>query len=250
MAKDLYILKLDMLRDQLTFLTKAQKEMISQLAIFVGVYFSRWFLKCALASSAPYQALLSFDQMMNFSEFDPGLAFTVMDSMLRHTWYLTEQWVVVCLVDRDCPGEEKKAVAKALYETPRSDHFRPGKPELPADFWPETGVMPSLASFVGPKSWLLPHLLSLDAENMEWLQLEVHQWSLMSGYKKFSELVEKLVIVNDPAERGVKLIQDFVNTTQDEEIRQWRMLSAADQRKRYSKNMTKKDMKLMKGGGD
>ena len=63
--------------------------------------------------------------------------------------------------------------------------------------------MPSLASFVGPKSWLLPHLLSLDAENMEWLQLEVYQWSLMSGYKNFSELVEKLVIVNDPAERGV-----------------------------------------------
>ena len=72
----------------------------------------------------------------------------------------------------------------------------------------------------------------------------------MSGFKKFSSLVQKMLIVNDPAERGVKLIQEFVNTTQDEDIRQWRMLSASDQRKKHSKNMTKKEMKLMKAGGD
>ena len=52
--------------------------------------------------------------------------------------------------------------------------------------------------------------------------------------------------MNDPAERGVKLIQDFVNTTQDEDRRQWRMLSAADQRKKHSKNMSMEDMKAMK----
>ena len=106
--------------------------------------------------------------------------------------------------------------------------------------------MPSLDSFVGPKSWLLPHLLGLDSESMEWIQLSVHQWPLISGFRKFSSLVQKLTIVNDPAERGVKLIQDFVNTSQDEDIRQWRMLSAADQRKKHSKNMSKKEMKLMK----
>ena len=72
----------------------------------------------------------------------------------------------------------------------------------------------------------------------------------MSGFKKFSSLVQKMLIVNDPAERGVKLIQEFVNTTQDEDTRQWRMLSASDQRKKHSKNMTKKEMKLMKAGGD
>ena len=63
----------------------------------------------------------------------------------------------------------------------------------------------------------------------------------MSGYKKFSSLVQKMLIVNDPAEHGVKLIQEFVNTTQDADIRQWRMLSASDQRKMYSNNATKKD---------
>ena len=248
MAKDLYLLKMDLLSSQLSFLTKEEKENIAQLARFIGVYFSRWFLKCALASAAPYQSLVSFGQMIDFSVYDPGLAFTVMDSMNRHTWYLTEQWVVVCLVDGKCPVKERKAVAKALHKTPRADHFEPGKPELPLDFWPENGKIPSLSNFVGPKSWLLPHLLGLAAADMEWLQLDVRQWPLMSGFKVFYEYVTKMLVVNDPAERGVKLIQDFVNTTQDEDIRQWRMLSAGDQRKMYPKNMTKKDMKKLKAG--
>ena len=245
MAKDIYILKMDLLKDQLTFLSIEQKKQISQLAIFVGVYFSRWFLKCAIAPSAPYLALNSFKQMIDYSEFDIGLAFTVMDSMLNHTWYLTEQWVIVCLADDECPNEEKEAVAKALHNTPRSDRFEPGKPKLPVNFWPETGSVPSLASFVGEKSWLLPHLLGMDPESMEWIQLEVQQWALMSGFKRFSSLVKNLTIVNDPAERGVKLIQEFVNASHDEDIRQWRMLSAGDQRKKHSKNMTKEDMKRM-----
>ena len=202
-------------------------------------------MKCAVACAAPYQALLSFSQMLNFSKFDPGLAFTVLDSLTNHSWYLSAEWVIVCLADKDCPVKERRAVARAVYKTPCPDNFEPRKPDLPGDFWPKTGKMPSLSSFVGPRSWLLPHLLGMGPEEMEWLKLEVHQWHLTSGFKAFAAFIEKMLVVNDPAERGVKLVQDFVNTTQDEELRQWRMLSAADQRKKYSKNMTKKQMKEM-----
>ena len=82
MAKNLYILKMDLLKNQIRFLSGEEREQISQLAIFVGVYFSRWFLKCAVAPSAPKLALLSINQMLDFSVFDPGLAFTVLDSIM------------------------------------------------------------------------------------------------------------------------------------------------------------------------
>ena len=94
-------------------LSKEEKQQVSRLALFVGVYFGIWFLECGLASIAPYKTITSFEQMVNFSEFDIQLAFTVMDSMRRHTWYITEQWVVVCLADTHCPEEERKAVATA-----------------------------------------------------------------------------------------------------------------------------------------
>ena len=40
------------------------------------------------------------------------------------------------------------------------------------------------------------------------------------------------------------MIQDFVATSTDEDLRQARMLSASDQRKKLSKNVTKKKMKM------
>ena len=238
MAKSLYILKLDILSSLCKFLSNVEKEQVSRLALFVGVYFGRWFLQCAVPTSAPYRTITSFQQMLSFSEFDIQLAFTVMDSML-----VTEQWLIVCLADSHCPEEEKKAVATVLAKTRRPDTYIPGKPELPEEFWPESGEKPSLASFVGEKSWLLPSLLKLEPEDMEWLLLEVHQWPLISGYRKFSEFVSELLVVNDPAERGVKLIQDFISTSTDEGLRQARLLSASEQRKKLSKDVSKKQMK-------
>ena len=105
--------------------------------------------------------------------------------------------------------------------------------------------MPSLATFVGPNSWLLPHILDMSSEDLEWLQLEVCQWQLMSPYRRFAQFIRSLPVVNDPAERAVKLIQEFVDTTGDEELRQARMMSASDQRKKYPINLAKKDMKKM-----
>ena len=86
MAKSLYILKIDMLNTQFNFLTLAQEEQVSQLALFVAVYFGVWFLQCGVASTAPYRTLTMFEQMINFSEFDNHLAFTVIDIMRSHTF--------------------------------------------------------------------------------------------------------------------------------------------------------------------
>ena len=68
----------------------------------------------------------------------------------------------------------------------------------------------------------------------------------MSSYRKFAEFVRIMMVVNDPDERGVKLIQDFVATSTDEDLRQARMLSASDQRKKLSSSryVTKKKMKM------
>ena len=61
-----------------------------------------------------------------------------------------------------------------------------------------------------------------------------------------AEFISRLLVVNDPAERSVKLIQEFVNTTHDEELRQARMQSASDQMKKYPVNMSKKKLKTIK----
>ena len=43
----------------------------------------------------------------------------------------------------------------------------------------------------------------------------------MNGsYQRFKKFITKLIVVNDCAERGVKLIQEFVDSSQDESLRQ------------------------------
>ena len=77
---------------------------------------------------------------------------------------------------------------------------------------------------------------------MVWLKLEVSQWDLISGYRKFKDFVKFLTVVNDPAERGVKLIQDFVNQTSDENLRQDLILAVSDHRQKTPSNKLNKDL--------
>ena len=66
-----------------------------------------------------------------------------------------------------------------------------------------------LISFIGPKSWLLFNLLNLHDEQLDWMQAPIDCWENMVGYKKIEGIVRSLEVVNDCAERAVKLISDF-----------------------------------------
>ena len=51
-----------------------------------------------------------------------------------------------------------------------------------------------------------------------WLGLPVEQWEDDDEFKKLQDFSRCLKVTNDVAERGVKMIQDFINTvTNDEE---------------------------------
>ena len=81
---------------------------------------------------------------------------------------------------------------------------------------------------------------------MVWLKLNVDQWPLISRYSVARDFFSSLTVVNDPAERGVKLVQDFVNSTTDEALRQDMMIAVLDHRKKVTgKNMTKKSLSNM-----
>ena len=63
-------------------------------------------------------------------------------------------------------------------------------------------------------------ILNFDKVKREWLKLPPKHWKLMSYYREFESFVFQLPVVNDAAERNVRLIQDFVNSSHDEELRQ------------------------------
>ena len=57
-------------------------------------------------------------------------------------------------------------------------------------------------------------------------------WELHAGYIRFRDFLLGLTIVNDPAERGVGLIKQFISSFQNEESCYANLLAVSDYRKR------------------
>ena len=75
---------------------------------------------------------------------------------------------------------------------------------------------------------------------MEFLGKDVSEWEGLTSYQKFANFVTKIRVTNDTAERGVKLVQDFINSSTNESLRQDLMLAVSANRKERSTNLKKK----------
>ena len=60
----------------------------------------------------------------------------------------------------------------------------------------------TLASFIGQRSWLLFHLLGQDRA---WLQFPICEWNINDNYKTMSAIISDLAVVNDTAEKSIKM---------------------------------------------
>ena len=99
-----------------------------------------------------------------------------------------------------------------------------------------------LVKLVGPRSWTMFNMLNMSSEDMEWLQEDASTWILRETYRTFVSFTKGLQVVNDPAERGIKIIEDFIHVSKDEALRQDLILAVSEHRKNHSLNMTKKSL--------
>ena len=76
--------------------------------------------------------------------------------------------------------------------------------------------MPSLLS---AKSYLLFKLLKI--EDVSWLTVPVAFWPCVPSYIQARDFVRQLLTINDGAERGIKLMQELIDRTQDEQDLQY-----------------------------
>ena len=105
------------------------------------------------------------------------------------------------------------------------------------------GISCTLTQLIGPRSWLLFDLLGLK-RRQDWLQLKPKDWPKMEDYTIARDFVVNLEVVNDSAERGVKMISDFKDCVRDEKQRQFILQVVEDQRQRVE-SFNKADLKKL-----
>ena len=191
------------------------------MAKFVAVIHSPAYLRSRIAAIAPSVDVNYLIALKAYKEEDSEIADTAMKSVLNHLWYVTSELVVLAIFDESLSEKLRKAMVDRLLEFPYNCQTFPlEKVKFPSSIFERQDSIDfdhSLVACIGPRSWLLFSLLKKQGEQLDWMLAPVHCWKKMTGYKKIADVVRTMEVVNDCAERVVKLTSDVINVTKDPE---------------------------------
>ena len=142
-----------------------------------------------------------------------------MDKINKHTWYLTDRFIPFCLFSELISDEEKQEIALALINVNPPLEYKGGKPEVVKLSTNENVVERyRLSQFIKSGSHYMFDVLGFDKT---WIDQPVANWRDYEGYLEAEKFVKSLLVVNDAAERGIKLISEYINKlTKDPDERQ------------------------------
>ncbi|KAK5918331.1 hypothetical protein CgunFtcFv8_003105 [Champsocephalus gunnari] len=225
MAKLLYTLKLALMKQHIALLpqgtitTRQQVPKIQAFAIFITHIYAKWWLTCEKSVDAAWNDLTLYHHLQAYKAVDEDIAASAIKALERHHWYLTGEMLPLALFSSKVPNEDKRALASAILEHKPDDlpmHIPEqrfgagfGKPKFPT-LLPTT----SLADLANKDCWFGMHQLHIDPEFMS---LDVKEWATNAAFKKSVVNVCAMNVVNDCAERGVKLMSDFVAVARKEQ---------------------------------
>ena len=223
MSKILYCMKLVLLNKKIMQLPKGtvfasqQLTKVRKFVQFVAYCYVPWWLTAPISTSAPRNDLELICSFIEYQKTEPTIGYAALNAMKGHMWYLTEELVPLSLFSSSVTNESKKKMVDKLqlvsFEDVESstrhgtDFGKPVFPEVPIEHATE------LSTFIGRNSWIFFRILRLDHS---FLNLPVEEWNSSSSYLAAKEVVNNICVVNDAAERGVKLCHDFLDTAKKE----------------------------------
>jgi hypothetical protein len=199
---------------------------LTRMNRFLTLFYTACWMKASNGADAPANDLQLFHDMMDYCEVDKPVADAVIDKLNNHRWYLTEELVPFALFSKTTSDSIKEQMARKLRATPVPEFFRLGKP-LYKKITRET----TLTDLIGPESHALFSVLDVATD---WLSKPAVDWSSDSAFLVAERFVRSVKVVNDAAERGVKLISDFATiVTTDPEQRAWLLQGVEHHRKLF-----------------
>ncbi|XP_050521710.1 uncharacterized protein LOC126894618 [Daktulosphaira vitifoliae] len=235
MAKALYCLKIFIFRKQFN-LTQKEGMSISSICIFIiRLYVRAWF-NAPLASNAPYQDLNFLKDLVNYQSIDKNISEVTVKKMCGHLWYLSPENTVLSLFDTNVPFDTKKKIIATLKI--HTDDDVPKKYLL--NTIEATRILnENLEDFICGKSMQFFKRFNIDTS---FLIIDPSLWSTDEHFKIsililisiFNNLINSINVVNDIAERGVKLMEEFnTKIANDEKQKQYLLQVVNDYRSKY-----------------
>ena len=212
MAKGIYCMKMYLFREQFN-LTAHELQGLRRICLFtVTIYVKAWF-SAPSSSDAPFNDLCLLQSLESYAEIDSLVAAVALKKMRGQLWYLSEDLIGLAFFS-DCILEsEKEAMVDALKKPKLQEDVRRVDPKLVVSFQTK-----ALSDFVTENSLHLFTALRIDPAC---LRGSPSTWCDCPGYVNAKRKIMGLKVINDCAERAVKLATDFNNAlTHDETQRQ------------------------------
>ncbi len=222
MSKVIYSLKVWMFRSQFK-LTPREENGLRHMCVFaVRVYLKAW-MTAPLAASAPYNDMLLLTSLLQYSAIHPAISKATSAKLSNHLWYLSEDLVGLAFFDSQVCPATKTLMVKALEQEGNRDQAKRINVAL------DTFTGKSLEDFVTANTKKLFELMELPND---FLSVDPDEWDNRDDFKMARETVQALKVVNDHAERGVALIQEFSGLMTHDESQLQFLLQVVEEHRR------------------
>ncbi|XP_050525089.1 uncharacterized protein LOC126896389 [Daktulosphaira vitifoliae] len=252
MAKGIYGLKIFLFRNQFK-LTKLEENSLAELNCFIiKCYAVNWFT-ASNSEMAPLNDIRFLRKLHEYSKTNKDISEATIRKFLNHLYYLNEECLSFTLFDQRVDDDTKLKMAKKLcedifdeedeieeeIETPKKLILKKG--DIPFIFNDDDKTI--LVKLISKKSLKMFKRFNI---NSDFLKTHPNTWNNSANYKYGEEKIKNLKVVNDAAERGIKLIEEFDHKiTKNEEQKQFLLQTIQDYREKYpnpSLNVLKKNL--------
>lgn len=223
MARVLYCYKMWMFKKQFS-LKPSEVSGIFQFLLFVSdVYISMWF-EATFPATAPANDLRFLKKLTQYN-INPIVKQAALSALNRHLWYLSEVIVGLAFFDMRVDPQQKMQM---LINMQQNEGMEQPSPRLDGKSYLADK---QLSDFITTNTKAFFTILGVP---QSFLLKPPETWNDNEDFKIAERIVRSLKVVNDTAERGVKLIQDFNQIlTKDEDQKQYLLQVVQEHRKLY-----------------
>jgi hypothetical protein len=219
-------------------LTPDQIKEVVTMGEYVALHYLPYMLQAKYGADAPRNLLTAIQRLRAVREECPLVANTALKKREAHLNYVSPELVAFSLFDDQLPPEERQAAATKLltylgqWEPGERLIYQlsvPGRGRFcTGDEYFSGGNRPKVEEFINGRSFLLWEVLGLDHSDTRWMEKPVSEWPQDPSYVYLHRVVNNMSVVNDPAERMIRLVAERICMVRSEGRLQDTLLSVAE----------------------
>ncbi|KAE9523392.1 hypothetical protein AGLY_015944 [Aphis glycines] len=234
MAKGIYSLKILLFKNQFK-LTSTEEMSLKKISCFIIKCYAEVWFTAPNAIKAPINDILFIKKLYNYKNDDKKIAETALKKFINHLWYLSDECVAFSIFDNRVTIEQKRKMAIKMLMNELDEYEQVGevkkKHSLKIEDIPNFIHQDLPVDLITYKSIQLLNRFNIQTN---FLLLDPKCWEENEEYKKGKEIIGSLKVVNDTAERHVKLMEEFNSKiTKNEEQKQFLLQTVQDYRRKY-----------------